>query len=55
MKKIFVLIHVYRGFIQEPQIFYIREEADLKMGEIKENKFNPDYDEIDIFEKNIRQ
>ena len=51
MKKIIILIWVYRGFIQDPEIFYNRKDAELRKEKIKGNGFNPDYDEIDIFEK----
>lgn len=53
MKNIFVLILVHRGLIQEPEIFYNRKDAELRSEKIKMNGFNPDYDEIDIFEKSI--
>ena len=51
MKKIFVLIWVHRGFIQAPEIFYSRKDAELRKAKIIEVGFNPDYDEIDIFKK----
>jgi hypothetical protein len=51
MKKIFILIWVYRGFIQDPEIFYNRKDAELRKDKIKEDGFNKDYDEVDIFEK----
>lgn len=52
MKKIWILSLVKRGFIQEPEIYYNVEAArNRKMVLMKD--FNPDYDEIDIFEKSI--
>lgn len=51
MKKIFVLVWVYRGFIQGPEIFYNRKDAELRKEKIRQKGFNPDYDEIEIFEK----
>jgi hypothetical protein len=51
MKKIFVLIWVHRGFIQDPEIFYNKKEAELRKEKIQGHLFNPDYDEINIFEK----
>ena len=53
MKNIFILIYVHRGFIQDPEIFYNRRDAELRKAKIQGHRFNPDYDEIDIFEKLI--
>jgi hypothetical protein len=53
MKKIFILIWVYHGIIQEPEIFYNRSGAELRKEKIQMEGFNYDYDEIDIFEKSI--
>ena len=50
MKKIWILVHVYRGFIQEPEIFADQLSAENRMKKILE-RFNKDYDEIEIFEK----
>ena len=50
MKKIFVLISVFYGIIQEPEIFYKAEDAELRKEKIKGELFNPDYDDLDIFE-----
>ncbi len=52
MKKIWILIFVYRGFIQEPEIFIDEDSALLRKKEILKN-FNRDYDEIEIFSKEI--
>jgi hypothetical protein len=52
MKKIWILTLVKRGFIQEPEIFYdqfsVNERKITLLAEL-----NPDYDELDIFEKQI--
>lgn len=53
MKKIFILTWVYHGLIQEPEIFYNRNDAELRKKRIYINGFNSDYDEINIFEKDI--
>ncbi len=50
MKKIWILIYVHRGFIQEPEIFFEMKAAENRKKSIMKN-FNPDYDEIDIYEK----
>lgn len=53
MKKIFVLIWVHHGLVQEPEIFYNKRDANLRKKTIRSTGFNPDYDEIDVFEKLI--
>lgn len=53
MKKIWILIYVHRGFIQEPEIFLKIKNAEKRKKSIMQN-FNPDYDEISIFEKMIQ-
>lgn len=50
MKKIWLVIHVLRGFIQEPEIFF-DEQAAVKRKLTLLNEINPDYDEVDVFEK----
>lgn len=52
MKKIWILIYVHRGFIQEPEIFSDKKSAESRKKIILKN-FNRDYDEIGIFEKDI--
>ena len=52
MKKIWILIYVHRGFIQEPEIFLEMKEAENRKKNVMKN-FNPDYDEIGIYEKMI--
>jgi hypothetical protein len=52
MKKIWLIIYVHRGLIQEPEIFMNENTALERKKEILKN-FNRDYDEVEIFEKNI--
>ncbi len=52
MKIIWILILVKRGLIQEPEIFSSRVEAQNRKEEFLKD-FNKDYDEIDIFKKQI--
>lgn len=52
MKKIWLLIYVNRGFIQEPEIFFDEQSAFKRKREVLK-KFNRDYDEVEIFEKTI--
>ncbi len=43
---------VKRGFIQEPEIYYDAETVNNKKKFLLKD-FNPDYDEIEVFEKHI--
>lgn len=52
MKKIWILVHVWRGLIQEPEMFFDADSANDRRAEILKG-FNPAYDEIEIFEKQI--
>jgi len=52
MKKIWILTLVKRGFIQDPEIYYDAETANNKKTFLLRD-FNPDYDEIGLFEKHI--
>jgi hypothetical protein len=52
MKRVWILVHVWRGLIQEPEMFFDANSADRRQAEILKN-FNQDYDEIEIFEKYI--
>jgi len=52
MKKIWILIHVSRGFIQEPEIFFDQKAVDNRQTEILKD-FDPAYDEVEIFIKYI--
>ena len=55
MKNIWILIHTHRGFIEPPEIFFSKREAETRMEKISGNNFNEDYDEIEIFEKRIKK
>jgi ribosome-associated protein YbcJ (S4-like RNA binding protein) len=50
--RIWVLTHVKRGFIQEPEIFYNGNRANRRRQELSKD-LNHDYDEMAIFEKEI--
>lgn len=52
MTRVWILILAKRGFIQEPQIFYNKRSANSRKRVLLED-FNPDYDEIEVFEKVI--
>ena len=54
MKKIWVLIYVHRGFIQQPEIFSDKKSAESRKRIIL-NNFNRDYDEIGIYEKEVQE
>jgi hypothetical protein len=54
MKKIWLLIYVHHGFIQEPEIF-IDEQSALKRKHLLLKYFNRDYDEIEIFEMQLER
>ena len=52
MKKIWILTTVKRVFIQEPEIFY-NSDAAQKRKILLMQDVNPDYDEIEVFEREI--
>lgn len=52
-QEVWILSLVKRGFIQEPEIFYDASEAEERKQELIK-VLNPDYDEIEVFEKQIR-
>lgn len=52
MNKIWIVILVKRGFIQEPGIFYDELSAIKRMKKLLVD-YNRDYDELDIFEKKL--
>ncbi len=52
MRRIWILSFVKRGFIQEPEIFYDATSAQSRRKALMQD-FNPDYDDIDIFEKQV--
>ena len=53
MKTIWILIHVHHGLIQEPEIFYNKQLALKRKKKILQD-FNPDYDEIELFENKTK-
>lgn len=50
MKKIWIIVHVHHGLIQEPELFFSRHLALRRKKELLKD-FNHDYDELEIFEK----
>ena len=50
--KVWIVSLVKRGFIEEPEIFYNASGAEKRKQELLKD-FNPDYDEIEVFEKRI--
>ena len=52
MKKIWILIYVHRGLIQEPEIFSDNKSAKTRMRIILQD-FKSDYDEIGLYAKKI--
>ena len=52
MKRVWILVYVYHGIIQEPVLFFKKRDA-LKRRKIILKDFNRDYDELEIFKKEI--
>lgn len=52
MKKIWILVFVNHGLIQEPELFSTKKEAIKRKREILKD-FNRDYDEVEVFAKEI--
>jgi hypothetical protein len=52
MKKIWILVLVKRGLIEQPELFFSLEMARKRRERLMKD-FNPDYDELEIFEKHI--
>jgi hypothetical protein len=52
MKMMWILVSVKRGFIEEPEIFFDKRSAQARRRSLLRD-FNPDYDELDIFEKTL--
>ncbi len=50
MKTIWLLIYVYHGLIQEPEIFF-EEKSAMRKKSLLLSQTNPDYDEVEVFEK----
>jgi len=53
MIKIFVLIWIHRGHVQEPEFYFDLRDAEQRLTSIQKELYNPDYDEVRIFEKVI--
>jgi hypothetical protein len=52
VKKIWIVVHVWRGLVQEPEVFSDEKSAKKRKKEIS-RRLNPDYDECGLFEKRI--
>jgi hypothetical protein len=52
MKTIWLLIYIHHGLIQEPEIFFDKNSA-IERKFILLKNINPDYDELEIFEKQV--
>jgi len=52
MKKIWLVVYVCRGCIQEPEIFFEEAPALKRKREILKI-FNRDYDEVEVFMKEL--
>ncbi len=52
MNKIWLLIYVHHGLIQEPEIFFDEKSAMTKKSLLL-SQTNPDYDEVEVFEKRL--
>ena len=50
MKKIYILVYIWRGLTTEPEIYYTKKDALKRESEIKK-KMNPDYDEVAVYKK----
>ena len=50
MKKIYILIYVWRGLIEKPEIFYTKKAALEREKQLKKN-MNSDYDEVAVYKK----
>jgi hypothetical protein len=52
MTKLWVLILCKRGFTQEPEFYFDAETAEARKRVLLRD-FNPDYDELEVFEKTM--
>lgn len=52
MKKIWLPIYVHLDLIQEPEFFFDNKSASNRKDFLL-SQTNPDYDEVEIFEKEI--
>lgn len=50
MKKIWILVHVWHGLIQEPEIFSDKASAMKRKQEVLKS-LNRAYEEVEVFEK----
>lgn len=53
MKKIWIIGQAYCGIVEEPEIFYSESSALKRYEELME-EFNPEKQDIQIFEKEIQ-
>jgi len=53
MKKFWILVHVFHGLVQEPEFFYTEKDAAKRKQELLKY-YRSEYDEIEIFEKDIK-
>ncbi|MBI2967971.1 MAG: hypothetical protein HYY40_09180 [Bacteroidetes bacterium] len=54
MRKIWILVHSHSGVIEEPEIYFDESSAMQKKKKLTKD-FNLDYDDIQVFEKEIIQ
>lgn len=52
MINIWIVVHTEKGFIQEPEIFQSYKDALYRKSYLLKY-INPDYDEVDLFERII--
>jgi len=52
MVKIWIIIQVKKGIIDDPEIFFSENSA-IERRDVLMEDFNKDYDEIEIFEKQL--
>lgn len=52
MRSIWLVIYAHHGLIQEPEIFFDKNSAMERKFLLLKN-INPDYDEVEIFEKRL--
>ena len=50
MKRVWILVYVYHGLVQEPELYFKKRDALKRKKEILKD-FNCDYDELEIFQK----
>lgn len=52
MRRIWIVIYVWHGLIQEPELFFDAKSAAKRKAEILKD-FNQAYDEVEIFEQKV--